>query len=145
MADADLRTPTHNGDLMVAALKRHRDKPVMHLGDTTLTGGETAQRISQYVQAFEALDAGTGTAELPSTRTATRRFIPVIRVQGMVRAAPATSSTVGPSPQSTTRSPALAPGTSVRSIVSISMETRPTTGARQSRTPTGVPAPTCQG
>ena len=46
---------------MVAALKRHRDKPVMHLGDTTLTGGETAERISQYVQAFEELGAGTGT------------------------------------------------------------------------------------
>ena len=57
---SDLRTGTHNGHLMVAALKRHRDKPVMHLGETTLTGGETAQRISQYVQAFEALGAGTG-------------------------------------------------------------------------------------
>jgi fatty-acyl-CoA synthase len=56
----DIRTGTHNGHLMVAALKRHRDKPVMHLGDTTLTGGETAERISQYVQAFEALGAGTG-------------------------------------------------------------------------------------
>ena len=57
---SDLRTGTHNGHLMVAALRRHRDKPVMHLGDTTLTGGETAERISQYVQAFEALGAGTG-------------------------------------------------------------------------------------
>lgn len=56
-----LRTGTHNGHLMVAALKRHRDKPVMHLGDTTLTGGETAERISQYVQAFESLNAGSGT------------------------------------------------------------------------------------
>jgi fatty-acyl-CoA synthase len=59
MAD-DLRIGTHNGHLMVAALKRHGDKPVMHLGDTTLTGRETAARISQYVQAFEALGAGTG-------------------------------------------------------------------------------------
>lgn len=61
-SEADLRQPTHNGDLMVAALKRHRDKPVMYLGDTTLTGGQTAERISQYVQAFESLDAGTGVA-----------------------------------------------------------------------------------
>ncbi|MCW2814126.1 MAG: acyl-CoA synthetase, partial [Nocardioides sp.] len=61
-AGHDLRTPTHNGNLMVAALKRHRDKPVIHLGDTTLTGGEVATRISQYVQAFEALGAGAGTA-----------------------------------------------------------------------------------
>ena len=56
-----LRTGTHNGHLMVAALERHRDKPVMFLGDTTLTGGETAERISQYVQAFESLNAGSGT------------------------------------------------------------------------------------
>ncbi|MFB9312066.1 fatty-acid--CoA ligase FadD8 [Nocardioides plantarum] len=61
-ADNHLRTPTHNGDLMVAALKRHRDKPVIHLGDTTLTGGQVATRISQYVQAFESLGAGAGTA-----------------------------------------------------------------------------------
>ena len=57
---SDLYTGTHNGHLMVAALRRHRDRPVMHLGDTTLTGGETAERISQYVQAFESLGAGTG-------------------------------------------------------------------------------------
>ena len=57
-----MRTGTHNGNLMVAALKRHRERPVMYLGDVTLTGGEVAQRISQYVQAFEALGAGTGTS-----------------------------------------------------------------------------------
>lgn len=60
--DSDLRVGIHNGHLMVAALKRHRDKPVMHLGETTLTGGQTAERISQYVQAFESLGAGRGTA-----------------------------------------------------------------------------------
>ncbi|MEI5676289.1 MULTISPECIES: fatty-acid--CoA ligase FadD8 [unclassified Nocardioides] len=58
----EMRTGTHNGHLMVAALKRHREKPVMFLGDTTLTGGETAARISQYIQAFESLGAGRGTA-----------------------------------------------------------------------------------
>jgi fatty-acyl-CoA synthase len=57
-----MRVGTHNGHLMVAALKRHRHKPVMYLGDTTLTGGQTAERISQYIQAFEALGAGRGTA-----------------------------------------------------------------------------------
>jgi fatty-acyl-CoA synthase len=45
---------------MVAALKRHRDRPVMFLGETTLTGGEVAARISQYIRAFESLGAGTG-------------------------------------------------------------------------------------
>jgi fatty-acyl-CoA synthase len=56
-----MRLPTHNGDLMVAALKRHRNRPIVHLGDVTLTGAETAERISQYVQAFEALGTGAGT------------------------------------------------------------------------------------
>jgi fatty-acyl-CoA synthase len=60
--DETLRTPAHNGHLMVAALKRHKDRPVLHLGDVTLTGGELADRISQYVQAFESLGAGTGVA-----------------------------------------------------------------------------------
>ena len=57
-----MRVGTHNGHLMVAALKRHQHKPVMYLGDTTITGGQAAERISQYVQAFEALGAGRGTA-----------------------------------------------------------------------------------
>ncbi|KAA1429210.1 fatty-acid--CoA ligase FadD8 [Nocardioides antri] len=58
--DDTLRIGAHNGHLMVAALKRHKDRPVIHLGDVTLTGGEVAERISQYVQAFESLGAGTG-------------------------------------------------------------------------------------
>ena len=55
-----LRHPLHAGHLTVGALRRHRDKPVLFLGDTTLTGGQLAERISQYIQAFEALGAGTG-------------------------------------------------------------------------------------
>ena len=50
-----LRHPLHAGHLTVGALGRHRDSPVLFLGDTTLTGGELADRISQYIQAFEAL------------------------------------------------------------------------------------------
>jgi fatty-acyl-CoA synthase len=57
-----LRHPLHSGHLTVGALKRNRDKPVLFLGDTTLTGGQLADRISQYIQAFEALGAGTGAA-----------------------------------------------------------------------------------
>src|SRR3954449_5534378 len=60
--DDPMRVGTHNGHLMAAALKRHHDKPVIHLGDVTLTGAEVSQRISQYVQAFEDLGAGRGTA-----------------------------------------------------------------------------------
>lgn len=61
MTGDTLRLPVHNGDLMVAALKRHAGRPIVHLGDVMLTGAETAARISQYIQAFEALGAGTGT------------------------------------------------------------------------------------
>ena len=32
-----LRTPAHNGHLMVAALKRHANRPIVHLGDVTLS------------------------------------------------------------------------------------------------------------
>ncbi len=60
MSDAvQLRHPVHTGHLTVGALKRHHDRPVLYLGDTTLTGGQLADRISQYIQAFEALGAGT--------------------------------------------------------------------------------------
>jgi fatty-acyl-CoA synthase len=60
MTDELLRHPIHSGHITVTALKRHKDKPVLFLGDTTLTGGQLAERISQYIQAFEALGAGTG-------------------------------------------------------------------------------------
>jgi fatty-acyl-CoA synthase len=62
MSDDLLRHPLHSGHLTVGALKRNKDKPVLFLGDTTLTGGQLADRISQYIQAFEALGAGTGAA-----------------------------------------------------------------------------------
>lgn len=55
-----LRHPIHSGHLTVGALKRNQDKPVLFLGETTLTGGQLAERISCYIQAFEALGAGTG-------------------------------------------------------------------------------------
>ncbi len=62
MSDDLLRHPIHSGHLTAGALKRNKDKPVLFLGDTTLTGGELADRISCYIQAFEALGAGTGAA-----------------------------------------------------------------------------------
>ena len=60
MTDDCCAIPSHSGHLTVGALKRNKDKPVLFLGDTTLTGGQLAERISQYIQAFEALGAGTG-------------------------------------------------------------------------------------
>ena len=61
-ADEEMRIGTHNGHLMLAALRRHHDKPVIHLGDISLTGAEVSSRMSQYIQAFESLNAGQGTA-----------------------------------------------------------------------------------
>ncbi|OBJ72509.1 fatty-acid--CoA ligase FadD8 [Mycobacterium sp. 1274756.6] len=62
MSDEALRHPNHTGHLLAGALRRHRDKPLLFLGETTLTGGQLADRISQYVQAFEEVGAGTGAA-----------------------------------------------------------------------------------
>ncbi len=62
MSDELLRHPLHSGHLLAGALKRHKNKPLLYLGDTTLTGGQLADRITQYIQAFEALGAGTGAA-----------------------------------------------------------------------------------
>ncbi|HEY6793554.1 MAG TPA: fatty-acid--CoA ligase FadD8 [Kineosporiaceae bacterium] len=55
-----LRRPCHAGHLLVASLKRHRDAPVLFLGDTTLTGGQMASEVSRYTQAFDGLGVGTG-------------------------------------------------------------------------------------
>ena len=55
-----MRNPNHLGHLTIAALERHRDKPALVLGETTLTGGEMAAEVSRYAQAFEALGVGTG-------------------------------------------------------------------------------------
>lgn len=54
-----LRHPLHSGHLTVGALRRNANRPVLFLGETTMTGGELAERISQYIQAFEALGAGS--------------------------------------------------------------------------------------
>jgi fatty-acyl-CoA synthase len=62
MDEQAMRYPNHLGHLVVSALKRHRDAPVMVLGETTMTGGGTAEQVSQYAQAFEELGAGTGAA-----------------------------------------------------------------------------------
>jgi fatty-acyl-CoA synthase len=57
-----LRAGIHGGHLVAASLKRHWDVPVLHLGEASMTGREMAGEVSRYVQAFEALGAGTGSA-----------------------------------------------------------------------------------
>jgi fatty-acyl-CoA synthase len=59
MTGQGIRQPNHLGHLVISALERHRHDPVLELGETTLTGGETAAQVSQYVQAFEAAGVGT--------------------------------------------------------------------------------------
>jgi hypothetical protein len=48
MTDELLGNPTHSGHLLVGALKRRRDKPVLFLGDTTLTGGQLTRSVSTF-------------------------------------------------------------------------------------------------
>lgn len=62
VTDEYLRTSVHLGDLMVSALRRHADAHVLRVGAAELTGREMAEAISRYVQAFEGVGAGTGTA-----------------------------------------------------------------------------------
>ncbi len=68
-----LRSGVHLGDLMVAALRRHRDHKVLELGDTELTGGEMADAVSRYVQAFESVGAGSEPRS-DSWRSTVRRY-----------------------------------------------------------------------
>lgn len=89
MSDDLLRHPLHSGHLTVGALKRNKNKPVLFLGDTTLTGGQLADRISQYIQAFEALGAGTGSATglLSLNRPEVLMIIGASQTQGFRRTA----------------------------------------------------------
>jgi len=57
---SDLHAGPHLGHLMAHALRRHRDAPVLHLGETTMTGGDLADEMSRYVAAFTELGIGTG-------------------------------------------------------------------------------------
>src|SRR6478609_4742028 len=84
-----LRHPIHSGHITVGALKRHKDKPVLFLGETTLTGGQLADRLSQYIQAFEALGAGTGSISglLSPNRPEVLMIIGASQTQGYRRTA----------------------------------------------------------
>lgn len=84
-----MRQPNHLGHLLIAALRRHRDKPVMVLGETTLTGEHTADQISQYVQAFDALGVGTSSpvALLSLNRPEVLMIIGAGQLQGSRRTA----------------------------------------------------------
>jgi fatty-acyl-CoA synthase len=56
----DIRTGPHNGHLMVHALKKHKDRPVLYIGDQVLTGQQFADETSKFIQALEELGLGVG-------------------------------------------------------------------------------------
>ncbi|WP_034269368.1 fatty-acid--CoA ligase FadD8 [Haloechinothrix halophila] len=84
-----MRQPNHLGHLTIAALRRHRDKPVLELGETTLTGAQTADAFSQYVQAFASLGLGTSSpvALLALNRPEVLMIIGAGQIQGSRRTA----------------------------------------------------------
>ena len=60
MTDLDLYRGPHNGHLLVHALKRHRDKPVLHIDDQHLTGQDLADGISRFISALGEVGIGQG-------------------------------------------------------------------------------------
>jgi fatty-acyl-CoA synthase len=66
----DLHKASFLPDLLVAALKRHPDRPAVYLGDQVLTGREVAAQMSCYAQAYAAqgLTKGSPVAMLSPNR-----------------------------------------------------------------------------
>jgi len=60
MTDPDLHRGPHNGHLLVHALRRHKDKPVLHIGDQHLTGQDLADGISRFIGALTEAGVGQG-------------------------------------------------------------------------------------
>ncbi len=60
--DLDTYRGPHSGQMLLHSLKRHRNAPVLQLGDRTITGQEMSDQMSRYVRALEDLGAGTGAA-----------------------------------------------------------------------------------
>lgn len=55
MTKHDLHQANHIGHLLVGALRRRADTPMLSSQHTVLTGGQLSNEISKYIQAFEAL------------------------------------------------------------------------------------------
>lgn len=65
-----LHRPAYQGDLLITALRRQREHPVLVMGDEALTGGQLADWISQVGQAMYGLGLvpGAATAMLSPNR-----------------------------------------------------------------------------
>ena len=68
MGNENLLTGTHNGHLMVAALKRHADKPVMFLGDKVRVAPEPHRDRYEAFDAYVKTAATAPAAAAPSSR-----------------------------------------------------------------------------
>ncbi|WP_198543236.1 AMP-binding protein [Pseudofrankia sp. BMG5.36] len=67
---ADLYRGVFLPDLLIAALRRHPDRPAIHLGGSVLTGAQLSARISRYAQVYAAkgVRPGSGVAMLSTNR-----------------------------------------------------------------------------
>ncbi|MBL7499086.1 AMP-binding protein [Frankia sp. CNm7] len=67
---ADLYRGAFLPDLLIAALRRHPDRPAIHLDGGTLTGAQLSARISRYAQVYTAsgVRPGSGVAMLSTNR-----------------------------------------------------------------------------
>ncbi|UGT43208.1 fatty-acid--CoA ligase FadD8 [Nocardia yamanashiensis] len=55
-----LRMPVHNGHSLLSGLRRHKNSPVLTLGDHVLTGGDVLDGIGRYIDAFAEHGIVTG-------------------------------------------------------------------------------------
>lgn len=62
MKPDSLHQPNHNGHLLIEALRRHADTPVLSCQLTSRTGGQLSDEISRYIQASESLGAGSNSS-----------------------------------------------------------------------------------
>ncbi|WP_280418411.1 AMP-binding protein [Nocardia carnea] len=59
MKTSALHQPNHNGHLLVGALRRYADSPMLSSRSTTLSGRRLGEEVSRYIQASESLGAGS--------------------------------------------------------------------------------------
>lgn len=84
-----LHQPNHNGHLLVEAMRRNEDTPMLSSQLATLTGGQLSDEISKYIQAFESLGAGgeSAVALLSGNRNEVLLDIAAMHIRGYRRVA----------------------------------------------------------
>lgn len=89
MNTSDLHQPNHNGHLLIGALRRHAEAPLLSSQLTTLTGGQLSDEISRHIQAVESLNAGatTSVAVLSANRPEVLIDIAAMHIRGYRRVA----------------------------------------------------------